>query len=142
MLKVRINTERLISTHLVDYASLLIITTKEPKTPFYTSPEIIDSELLMWDTKFTTKNLTYYKNSGASSREVLYETHSCQIYKSNASISLVTLNHQSNDDRKCQTYLTELNLNKLGEIILIYKNCRGSIKMFFCFYVYKIAKNK
>ena len=46
----------------------------------------------MWDTKFTTKNLTYYKNSEESSREVLYETHSCQIYKSNASISLVTLN--------------------------------------------------
>ena len=42
--------------------SSLIIPKKEPKTPFYTSPGIIDSVLLMWDIKFTAINLTYYKN--------------------------------------------------------------------------------
>ena len=64
----------------------------------------------------------------------------------NVSPFLVTLNHrkkgtkwlfllvfhQKNDDRKCQTCLIKLNLNKLGEITLICKNCRESIKMFFC----------
>ena len=61
-LKARTNTRRLISTYLVNYASSLIIPTNKPKDPFYTSPDIIDSVLLMWDIKFTTINLTYYKN--------------------------------------------------------------------------------
>ena len=62
LLKARTNTRRLISTYLVNYASSLIIPTNKPKDPFYTSPEIIDSVPLMWDIKFTTINLTYYKN--------------------------------------------------------------------------------
>ena len=41
------NTWRLISTYLVNYASSLVISTKEPKAAFYTSPGIIDSELRM-----------------------------------------------------------------------------------------------
>ena len=41
----------------------LIIPTEEPKAAFYASPEIIDSVLLMWDIRFTTINLTNYKNS-------------------------------------------------------------------------------
>ena len=40
----------------------LIIPTKEPKAPFYISPGIIDSALLMYNIKFNTKSLTYYKN--------------------------------------------------------------------------------
>ena len=40
----------------------LIIPTKEPKAPFYISPGIIDSVLRMYNIKFNTKSLTYYKN--------------------------------------------------------------------------------
>ena len=43
-------------------AELRKISTKEPKAPFYTPSGIIDLVLLMWDIKFTTINLTYYKN--------------------------------------------------------------------------------
>ena len=37
--KDRINTRRVVSTHLVNYASSLVITTKERKALFYVSPE-------------------------------------------------------------------------------------------------------
>ena len=60
MLKVRTNAWRMISTHLVNYASPLIIPTKEPKAPFYTSPEVIGSVLLMWDIKFNGESMQDY----------------------------------------------------------------------------------
>ena len=41
-----------------------------------------------------------------------------------------------------QNMLIKLNLNKIGEIILISKNCRGNIKMIFCSYVNKKQQQK
>ena len=38
------------------------VPTIESKAPFHTSPDIVGSELRLWDIEFTTKKLTYYKN--------------------------------------------------------------------------------
>ena len=56
------NARRLISFHLVNYASSLTIFRKEPTAPFYALPGIFCSELRMWDIKFNRSYLTYYKN--------------------------------------------------------------------------------
>ena len=53
------NTRRLISAHLVKYASSLVIPTKELKAPFQHHLEQLTQNS---DVKFITKILTYYKN--------------------------------------------------------------------------------